>query len=352
MRRSLLSILVIGLLAALLTACGSSATGNQTGGTLATAPVQQTVATPTASSHAATNRIAWQGFLDPDQSTAAIFSATASGSDVRQLTHPNHGEQDGFPDWSPDGSKILFAHIDVNGTSDVWVMNADGTGQTQLTSCTGVCNGAQWGRWSPDGSKIVYSVADNPIRPDGNASAEALWIMNADGSHPVQFTHPPLPTSIADNSPAWSPDGKQIIFARNHQVGQSFDDQALFVINLDGTGLKQLTPWGHLEAGNAQWSPDGTRILFQSFGSFPDGTFPQLYTIFADGTHLLQVTTNEKNYEPAWSPDGTKIIFSHRSTRGADQNAHLYEMHADGSGLVQITRNPFWQRQPAWGPRP
>jgi TolB protein len=340
MRRSIPSILVIGLLAALLVSCGQSAT------------VQHTAASPTASSHAHTDRIAWQGFLDPDQSTAAIFSATASGSDVRQLTHPNHGEQDGFPDWSPDGSKILFAHIDVNGTSDVWVMNADGTGQTQLTSCTGVCNGAQWGRWSPDGSKIVYSVADNPIRPDGNASAEALWIMHADGSHPVQFTHPPLPTSIADNAPAWSPDGKQILFARNHLVGQSYDDQALFLMNLDGTGLKQLTAWGHLQAGNPQWSPDGTRILFQSFGSFPDGTFPQLYTIFADGTHLLQVTTNEKNYEPAWSPDGTKIIFSHRSTSGADQNAHLYEMHADGSGLVQITRNPLWQRQPAWGPRP
>ena len=46
--------------------------------------------------------------------------------------------------------------------------------------------------------------------------------MQADGSHPVQITHPPLPTSIADNSPAWSPDGKQIIFARNHLMGQSY----------------------------------------------------------------------------------------------------------------------------------
>lgn len=62
------------------------------------------------------------------------------------------------------------------------------------------------------------------------------------------------------------------------------------------------------------------------------------------------MTTNERNYEPAWSPDGTKMIFAHRSSTGADQNAHLYEMNADGSGLVQITRNPFWQRQPAWGP--
>lgn len=340
MKRSLPFILVLGLIAALLASCGQAATGQQTG------------ATPTTSSHAHLSRIAWKGFLDPDQSTSAIFSATASGTDMRQLTHPSHGVQDEYPDWSPDGSQILFNHIDVNGTSDVFVMNADGTGQTQLTSCTGVCNGAQEAKWSPDGSKILYDVADNPIRPDGNATSVDLWIMNADGSHPVQITHTPLPTSIADNAPAWSPDGKQILFARNHLVGQSYDDQALFRVNRDGTGLKQLTPWGHLEAGNARWSPDGTRILFQSFGSFPEGSIPQLYTIFADGTHLVQLTTNERNYEPAWSPDGTKIIFAHRSTTGVDQNAHLYEMNADGSGLVQITRNPFWQRQPAWGPRP
>ena len=237
MRRSLPSLLVIGLLAALLVSCGQAATVPQTA---ASPTVQRTAASPTASSHAHTDRIAWQGFLDPDQSTSAIFSANADGSDARQLTHPSHGEQDGFPDWSPDRSKILFAHVAVNGTSDIFVMNADGTGLTQLTSCTGVCNGAQWGRWSPDGSKIVYSVADNPIRPDGNASLEALWIMNADGSHPVQFTHPPLPTSIAENAPAWSPNGKHILFARNHLVGQSYEDQALFIINLDGTGLNRI----------------------------------------------------------------------------------------------------------------
>ncbi len=302
--------------------------------------------------HVHAEQIAWQGYLDLDQSTAAIFSANADGSDVRQLTHPKYGEQDGFPDWSPDGSKILFAHEDVNITSNVWVMNADGTGQMQLaSSCTGVCNGAQWGRWSPDGSKILYSVADNPILPSGQASSEVLWIMHADGSHAVQLTHTQPPTSIGDNAPTWSPDGKQIIFARDHVVvGQSYDydDQALFLINLDGSGLKQLTAWGHLEAGNARWSPDGTRILFQSYGAFPVGPIPQLYTIFPDGTHLVQLTSNELNFEPAWSPDGTKIIFAHRSLTGNDQNTHLYEMQADGSSLVQITKSPFWQRQPAW----
>jgi len=303
------SILLIGLLAALLASCGQPAPGQQAAAPTA-APTEHPIST------SPNGQIAWQGFLDHNQSTAAIFAAKADGTDVRQLTHPDPGDQDANPDWSPNGSKILFTFVPAHGPSEIFVMNADGTGLKQLTHCTGVCNGIAVGKWSPDGSKIVYSVADNPIRPDGNATDEGLWIMNADGSHPLQFTKPPLPTSIADNFPAWSPDGKQILFVRNHQTNDSYDDQALFVINRDGTGLKQLTSWGELKAGLEHWSPDGKRILFQSFGSFPDGTTPQLYTIFPDGTHQVQLTTHERNTWPAWSPDGTKIIFAHRSTTG------------------------------------
>jgi TolB protein len=302
MKRTMPFLLVLGLLAALLASCGQPPPGQHS--SIATA-----TASPTQPASGPKGRIAWQGFLDPNQTTAAIFSANADGSNVRQLTQPSFKEQDSFPDWSPDGSKILFARIAANGPSDVWVMNADGTSLKQLTHYT---FGAQWPRWSPDGSQILYSVTEG-VLPDGNETHEALWIMNADGSHPVQFTHPPLTTGTADNSPVWSPDGKQILFVRHHPANGSYDQQALFLIKRDGTGLKQVTPW-ELEAGNEHWSPDGKRILFQSFGSFPDGTTPQLYTILPDGTHLVQLTSKERNSWPAWSPDGTQIIFAYRSS--------------------------------------
>jgi TolB protein len=342
MRRSLASILVIGLLAALLASCGQSVT------------VQQTGATPTTSSHAHMSRIAWQGFLDHDQTTAAIFSATASGSDVRQLTHPVNGEEDAWPAWSPDGSTIIFTQSGQNsGSGDIIQMHADGTGLKQLTHCTQPsCLGMGVAAWSPDGKTIAYSEGNGPPRPNGDPAVAPLWLMQADGSHPLQLTHPPLPTSFADDGPAWSPDGTRLVFERNHLMGQSYEDQALFVINRDGTGLKQVTAWGQLEAGNAHWSPDSQRILFQSFGSFPAGSTPQLYTIFPDGTHLVQLTSKERNSWPAWSPEGTKIIFAYRSTTAVDQNGHLYEMNVDGSGLVQVTKGDFWQLQPAWGTHP
>ena len=98
----------------------------------------------------------------------------------------------------------------------------------------------------------------------------------------------------------------------------------------------------------AQWPADPLPILWL----LPPGSTPQLYTIFPDGTHQVQLTTKERNSWPAWSPDGTKIIFVHRSTTGVDQNAHLYEMNTDGSGLVQGTKGDFWQLQPAWGTTP
>ena len=292
MRRRIPSLLVVGLMVVLLASCGQPPAGQQ-------AAVPTATPTQHATSPGLSGQIAWQGFLDQNQTTAAIFSAKADGTDVRQLTHPNPGEEDANPDWSPDGSKILFTFVPTNGPSEIFVMNAEGTGLKQIT---GGENGTGVGKWSPDGSQIVYCVAENPIRPDGNATVERLWIMHADGSHPMQFTNPPLPASIADNSPSWSPDGK--------------------------------------------------RILFQSFGSFPNGATPQIYTIFPNGTHQVQLTTKERNTWPAWSPDGTKIIFAHRFTAGQDQNAHLYEMNLDGSGLVQVTKNEFWQLQPAWGPPP
>jgi len=230
-------------------------------------------------------------------------------------------------------------------------MNADGTGLIEVGSdtCTGVCLGNSDASWSPDGSKILFEQAEGPILPSNIATQVGLWVINADGTHPVQLTQLHTPTSSEDSQAAWSPDGKRIVFTRINTTAEHFNEQALFSINRDGTGLKQVTAW-ELAAGGAHWSPDGKRILFQSFGSFPDGSTPQLYTIFPDGTHQIQLTSKERNSWPAWSPDGTKIIFAHRATTGQDLNAHLYVMKADGSGLVQITRNEFWQLQPAWGP--
>src|SRR2546426_1555907 len=120
------------------------------------------------------------------------------------------------------------------------MMDAHGRSLKQITHCTGSCVGMGVPNWSPDGRKIAYSVAVGPPRPNGDASVEALWIMHADGSHPVQFTNPPLPTSYTDNGPAWSPDGTKIVIAHRSTTG--VDQNAhLYEMNADGSDLVQVT---------------------------------------------------------------------------------------------------------------
>jgi WD40-like Beta Propeller Repeat len=161
MRRSIASLLVIGLLAALLASCGQGQA----------ATVQQTAASPTASSHAHTDRIAWQGFLDARQTIAAIFSANADGSNVRQLTHPNFGEEDSAPDWSPDGSKILFARNHLVGQSNddqaLFVISLDGTGLKQSTPW-GTCRRAM-----PIGSRMARASSFKPSAPSPMAPSRS-----------------------------------------------------------------------------------------------------------------------------------------------------------------------------------
>ncbi len=92
------------------------------------------------------------------------------------------------PAWSPDGSKIAFTSAGTAGGSRIWVINADGSNRTPLTST--FFGGCQYAVWSPDGSKIAFAKSH-------------IWVMNADGSNPTRLTN----SASEDYSTAWSPDG-------------------------------------------------------------------------------------------------------------------------------------------------
>jgi Tol biopolymer transport system component len=135
------------------------------------------------------------------------------------------------PDWSPLGDRILYQTGHFNG--DTYVANLDGSGATLLAS-----PGIQ-AEWSPDGTRIAFErTAPNP---SGTYPISlVIFIANADGSGQRQLTFPADGT-INDTSPAWSPDGTQLVFVR-YQVAQPDLKFHLNVINADGTGLKTITP--------------------------------------------------------------------------------------------------------------
>ena len=183
------------------------------------------------------------------------------------------------PDWSPDGKKIVFSsYRDLNG--EIYVMNADGTAQTRLTSTTDAAE--QEPVWSPDGSKIAYtSYRSGPAQ---------IWVMNADGSGQVQLTG--LTDGSTSYSPTWSPDGTKIAFT-SFRAGRP----DLYIMNADGTDQTRITDTTTGVENAPSWSARGI-----VFNAQVDAT-PMLFLINPDGTGLTQLSRGgTPSYDPAWKP--------------------------------------------------
>lgn len=275
-----------------------------------------------------------------------IYSMRPDGSDVKALTRVK--AKDGNPSWSPDGSRIVFAS-NRTGNSEIFIMNADGSQQRNLsrnyTDCTGLtgmdevtCNAkAEDGQpsFSADGSQIVFVS----FRSGGLG----LWIMDSDGSKPRQV-------SEGGVQPSWSPTGEWIAFSDGVEQGDDIGDDTvldtdIFVVRPDGTGRRSLTGIRGEKEFYPSWSPDGKQIAFVSDMSGRD----QVYVMNVDGTGRRQLTRVGANSEPAWSADG-RYVYVQRTTRG---RSDIMRVPVTGQGTVNLTKgSPNYDRQPNSRPKP
>jgi Tol biopolymer transport system component len=179
--------------------------------------------------------IAWCG-------PGGVWLMKQDGTEKRQLT----AFPSSFPDISPDGSKVVFnGRLPASANPNVFVVNVNATGLTRLTTDEGFDGFAAW---SPDGSKIVFE--------SDRTGVSQLWLMNADGSNQTQLTFDPVPK---DQVPDWSPDGSKIAYvAQTAPVGGD-----IWVINADGTNPHPIT--SGLDLLGTAWSPDGTQIATQNW---------------------------------------------------------------------------------------
>ena len=154
-----------------------------------------------------------------------IYVINLDGTGLKNLT--DHPGADICPDWSPDGRRIAFTS-NRDGAREIYVMNADGTNVARLTSGL-KGNVGMWlrPRWSPDGRKIAF--ATDRDRTDGTSE---IYVMNADGSNLVRLTF----NDVLDAEPTWSPDGKMIAFHRT-----VLDHVQVFVMQADGSNQTRIT---------------------------------------------------------------------------------------------------------------
>lgn len=235
---------------------------------------------------------------------------------------------------SPGSADPFWAmpEIERPPTTVLYTSGADGRGQTALLDDPGYFH---WGAaWSPDGQQIAFSRGKNvgPIVP-GSPTTE-LYIVNADGTGLRQLT------SNGRNNylPAWSPDGNMIAYISS-QTGLNTSE--VYVINADGTGDTNLTNNDAQEYGVA-WSPDGSRI---AFGSKLDGDM-QIYTMNPNGSDPRPLPTPAAGVAPSWSPDGAQIVFATERNGNSD----IYIMGADGGNQQSLVTGESWDYAPTWSP--
>jgi len=230
-----------------------------------------------------------------------IYVMNADGSNVRRLT--NKGDN-GYPAWSPappgggtGGLKITFSRYDPG--SDLYVMNADGSNQQRLTQ-TGV-GGADMDLfdpdWSPDGTQMVFVVDSNPAPSDEES---AIYVLNvrditqSEGKGSARLRLLPRAGSHLNDNPTWSPKGSQIAFSAVVD-----GHRGIYVVDADGTNLQKLTQTKDYDEFAPAWSPDGTQIVYQAN---PDGNW-DIYIMNADGTGRRRLTTDVANdVDPDWCP--------------------------------------------------
>lgn len=260
-----------------------------------------------------TGKIVFQSDRDGNNE---IYTMNVDGSELTRLTE--NAVHDGGPVWSPDGAKIAFVTMVRNLQQleklEIFVMKSDGTDLLRLTN-----GGGNNPAWSPDGKLIVFSFGD-------------IYIMNVDGSFKNQLTN----STFSDDTPDWSPNGKEIVFSSNsdNSNGSKGGKPHVYVININGTDQ-------HLIAGSLRWadtmpkwSPDGSKIVFVSDREHERR---KIYLMNSDGTNQMMLSLNHagEDIHPNWSPDGSKIVFT--STRSGASG--IWVMNADGTNQAPLLEN-------------
>ncbi len=255
-------------------------------------------------------------FISERDGNSELYVMNADGSGLKRLTDTELDER--FPSWSPDGSQIAYI-VENTGLPlhSYLVVDADGTRLREVATFNQLGLTPPYD-WSPDGTQIVLELD------------KQAYVVKVDGSRAVELAPGPRPAESF--APKWSPDGSRIVF-----WGRNGADKALFFANPDGSALTRFSEDGSY----VSWSPDGAKLGYSY--SVPGSGTGATYIMNPDGSEVVNLTEildmrlqrASLQYEIglAWSPDSTMIAF------GSDEEGDLdlYTTTIDGLELVRLT---------------
>lgn len=265
-----------------------------------------------------------------------IYVMDADGSNQLQLT--DNPELDRHPVISNDGTKIAFVSY-RDGAINIYTMDVDGTNIQQVTQSYDMPFSPHLS-WSPDDSQIAFhdKRSGNGEFNEDEAFYNEIYTINIDGSNLTRLTD----NDAFDGNPSWSPDGDKIVFNSSRDGGVNAD-QEIYTMNTDGSEPQKITDDPD-QNHRARWSFDGSKFVFVSDRNGND----DIYTMNIDGSEVQRLTDYDgEDQNPAWSADGNEIVF----VTNRDINREIYQINADGSGsTTNLTDNGATDEAPFWSP--
>ena len=267
----------------------------------------------------------------PAPGTFALFVQPANGGERRQITDPPQGTNfgDGYPAVSPDGSKLAFVRQVGDYSADVFVMDLPSAAARAPRPLTSRHELMRSPAWTPDGKEILYAAGDASTDP-------GIYRVRASGGEPVRIAG--IGNDVALLS--LSRNGKRLAYSR------SIRDYNIYRMAIPGAGTPAANPLKFIASTRYEispaYSPDGKRI---AFSSNRNGS-RQIWVADSDGSRAGPLTSFDRGYSgsPRWSPDGQTIVFDARPNGAAD----IYTVRADGGEPMRLTDSPAEDHVPCF----
>lgn len=257
-----------------------------------------------------------------------LWSVNPDGSDPFRITV--NTVFDGSPSVSPDGFRLVYGSGAFGLESQLWVANADGSNPVQIT--TGTSAGLP--EWSPDGTRIVFS------RQVGTSGFLDLVLIDPDGGNLVTVGSTDPGRTTRRFSPTWSPDGSRIAFGT---------DSSLNSIAVNGTDEVEIYH-GPISHVNWSRQGNRLVFNAPAVDPGQPGTFGTgVWVVQPNGQNLSQALTtvaNVNHNSPSWNPDGTRLVFSRIQQPSGDLN--IWVMNPDGSGQAEVASPGDLNLTPTW----